>query len=247
MQAGELDLPAAPDSSGCHLSLIGGQSRPAFDSFDKALRSAVKGSKVQDFIPLLSFPLRVNRDGGVMSILNEKEFRKEAPQIFTPAVREAVSRTAGFFCNSSGLSYDSGTVWVLPFTKAGKEHYGISAINVPEVDAAAADHPPPRVDCFTPKHHIVIDRLRDDLRYRSWSRSKKGEGKPDLELHKGRESAEGTGACSHMIYAFANGSTHYVFTEVGCTEKEPPAGSRGELEIKQKDKVLARWWCGEGK
>jgi hypothetical protein len=242
-QAGELDLPAAPDSSGCNLSLIGGQSRAAFDSFDQALRAAVKGPDAQNFIPLLAFPLRVNRDGGVMHIRNEKEFLKEASRIFTPGVREAVTKTAGFFCHSSGLTYGNGTVWVVAMSSSAREQYGISAINVPEVDPSAADHPLPRVECLTPRHRIVIDRVRDDLRYRSWSRSKEGQEKPDLELHKGRESREGTGACRYAIFAFRNGTTHYVFTEPGCTEKEPPAGSRGELEITRKDKVLARWWC----
>ncbi len=242
-RAGELDLPAEQGTSGCNLSILGGQSRRTFDTFDQALRKAVKGNRAQDLVPLLAFPLRVNRDGGVIHIRNEQEFLKEAPRAFTKSVREAITGAAGFFCNSGGLSYGGGTVWVSTFQKADQEHYGIFAINVPEVDPAAADHPTPKVECVTPKHRIVIDSPKGELRYRSWNRSKASHEKPDLELHHGKSSAAGTGACSHWIYSFANGNTHYVFTEPGCTEVSPPPGSRGELEVKQKDKVLANWWC----
>ncbi len=98
--------------------------------------------------------------------------------------------------------------------------------------------------CQVPKHHIVIDRVADGkVRYRSWNVPKQLTDAPDVDL-MGTDNIEGTGPCSHPVYAFTSGNVRYqVEGTLGCSDASEPKGAKGDLIVEISGKQVTQNWC----
>jgi hypothetical protein len=237
----------------CNLSIMGGTDRSAFDVFDARLRSAANGNDRDAFADLVIYPLRVNRDRRSIMIGNREEFARNAARIITASVRNDIANQRGFFCRDIGLMYGRGTVWVevVPASGAQPERYGVSTVNVPDIDSTKTPSPTApelKLKCVAPTSTVLVEDLGGTLRYRSWHTGQPKTAKPDLTLESGTGTLEGTGLCAHAIYAFKNGDTTYELSELGCSDGSEPDGTTGRLTVSRGGKQLAAWLCcGDGK
>lgn len=92
-----LKLPADEGSSECNLSDFGGESREAFDQFDKKLRSAATSGNPDEFADLIALPLVIYRDGRTYHIATQSEFMNQVSAVFTPRIRDIITKQSGFF------------------------------------------------------------------------------------------------------------------------------------------------------
>jgi hypothetical protein len=248
IKSASLDLPPENGSSGCNLSVFGGTDRRAFDAFDARLRSAARSDDPSAFADLVTYPLRVNRDGRSIMVRSREELAKDAARIFTASVRRDIVSQQGFFCRDVGLMYGAGTVWVrvVPAADAQPERYAVSTLNVPETDPTRTPSraaPELKLKCVAPANTVRVEDLGDTLRYRSWRRGQPPTAKPDLVLERGTVTFEGSGPCEHAIYTFKNGDTTYSVSELGCTDGSEPADTTGRLTVSRGGSQLAEWLC----
>lgn len=54
--------------------------------------------------------------------------------------------------------------------------------------------------CSNPKINISVMQQGKDLRYTAWSKSP---AQPDLEIHNGKATTEGSGVCAYARYRFS--------------------------------------------
>jgi hypothetical protein len=198
------------------------------------------------------YPLRVNRDRRTIMVRSREELASDTPRIFTASVRKDIEEQQGFSCRDIGLMYGAGTVWVgvVPAAGAQPERYAVSTVNVPELDSKKTPSrtaPELKLKCVTSANTVLVEDLGGTLRYRSWRSGQPVAAKPDLVLERGTVTFEGTGPCSHAIYAFMNGDTTYEVSEIGCTDGSEPADTTGGLTVSRRGKQLAEWLCrGDG-
>lgn len=119
-------------SSGCDLAVVGAQTRAPFDDFFSAFRAAVASNKPAAIVPLISFPLRINGKRRAIFVQNASAFSRQYHAIFTKKVRDTVLNQAAsaLFCNSQGVMYGDGEVWVTLNSASNAERYSVAAINV---------------------------------------------------------------------------------------------------------------------
>ncbi len=106
-------------------------------------------------------------------------------------------------CNSDGIGYGRGDLWVEVRIQGGVERYAITTINLrtqsPRSETGV------RFVCRANDQRIVIDTSANGaLRYRSWKRPRSVIERPDLELRTGGETIDGTGSCAHRAWSFTS-------------------------------------------
>jgi hypothetical protein len=240
-------LPQATELGGtCDLSVLGAKETRSFLEFDRELRYALSSQDAGVMALLVKPSLRVDDDRGSFYIDDPRSLQLRFDEIFPPTVRDAVlkSRPEKLWCNYGGVSYSDGLVWV----NYSGEHYAIQTVNIP-----ASAHPPKAPGntaefvCDADKHRVIVDAVGDGPpRYRAWTKPHSITEKPDLEIAAGKRGVEGSGPCSYTIWKFTNNGTEFDLSGPGgCYEesKQPPADSKGTLEVSVPGKPIVSWWC----
>jgi hypothetical protein len=230
---------AATLGANCDLSVIGATETKSFLTFDRELREALTNQDAGMTALLVKYPLRVNDDRGTYYLHEAASLGFRFQEVFPSAVRDVVLKqsTETLWCNSEGVMYGGdGTVWV---SYSGKR-YAIQTVNLPTRSKLPAS--PVRFVCDADKHRVVVDTDGGLPRYRAWTKPHPLTEKPDLEITKGEESYEGSGACVHARWSFAEGKTEFIVSELGCGG-EQPEDATGMLEVDFPGKPSVTWWC----
>lgn len=232
---------------GCARAVIGADDATPLVRFDRDFRGALARRDVAAIALLTQFPLRVNfADDSVVMLANPSTLQNQFERVFTPALREEVSKQAAgdLVCKySDGMGYANGGVWVHP-AGADDKQLRIVAVNVP----GGSLHPPKAgaidLACSTKQFRIVIDAAAkpETWRYRVWNLPRGLNEKPDLELI-GTRDFEGTSPCTHRIWRFKNGKTEYELSEPGCGQDEPPKNAVASLDVRIDGKEQLNDWC----
>jgi len=243
----------APDKDPCKAMPAAGSAAAknflAFDQFHRELRIALTRQDAMALAFLVRFPLRVNDNGGAISIDDAEALKAHFQEVFTPAVRKEILGQSfkGLGCMTEGIGYGLGVIWV----DANDRGYAIWSINrdaVPPFPRASPAGPVTKFVCQTQTDRIVVDTVAGgDLRYRAWKKPRAVTETPDLEIAKGEDKVEGTNLCAVSIYSFKSIDTMYrVEGGLGCwgdDEPGPPKGVTGRLEVTIKDKRAVDTWC----
>lgn len=217
-----------------------------FSEFDHRLRSALTRKDAVAMAFLVKFPLRVNQDGGTISIDDAPALKTHFEDVFTPTVRNKVlaSSDKAAQCSVEGIGYPDGVIWV----QASERGYAIWSVNrnsVPPNGIVST----PKTDyvCQTQTHRIVVDEVAGGtLRYRSWKKPRWVTEVPDLELEQGKQSFEGTDVCAVPIFTFTHGSVVYsIDGSLGCFDSShpPPVNATGHLLVTEAGKAVTDAWC----
>lgn len=241
--------PAEMDESfvGCARAVIDADDATPFVRFDHDFRSALARHDVAAIALLTQFPLRVNfPNDDVVMLANPGTLQNQFDRVFTPALREAVSKQAvgDLICKySDGMGYAHGGVWAHP-AGANDKQLRIVTVNVP----GGSLHPP-RVGaidlaCSTKQFRIVIDAAATPKtwRYRVWNLPRSLNEKPDLEL-TGTRDIEGTSPCTGRIWRFKNAKAEYELSEPGCGQDESPKNAVALLNVSIDGKEQLNDWC----
>lgn len=229
----------------CDLAILGLRNKDSVLQFDRELRHALSDQDAGIIALLVKPSLRVNDAKGTFYIQDARSLQLRFQSIFNSSLRDSVLREKpeDLTCVSGGLSYGSGTVWVV--YSGGR--LAISAVNVPdqspsEISASRAIE----FVCNAEKHRVIIDAVgTGPPRYRAWEKPHSVLKKPDLEIAKGRRQLEGTGDCAHTTWTFTTSdATYYLQGPDGCYEQghEPPPDSNGSLNVSIANKPDIRWW-----
>jgi len=219
-----------------------------FAAFDKELRDALEHQDAVALSFLVQFPLRVNDNGGTISIDDASALKTHFQEVFTPAVRKEIladhDEPGG--CGIEGVGYGRGVLWV----QASDRGYAIYVVNRDSVAPYASGNTAKiNYVCQTQTHRIAIDTLADGtLRYRSWNKPRPVTGEPDLDLKPGTQSFEGTNVCAFPVYTFKSGKTEITIDGgLGCGPDSGPDASpkdaTGHLRITIADKTVTDVWC----
>jgi len=236
---------AFPESSrlgeSCDLRAIGATDVKTFLEFDRDLRSAMSKQDAVAVVFLVKHPLRINDDHGSFYLNDAASLQSRFQEVFPPRVRTAILKQPvdALFCNSSGIMYGNGVVWV---NLTGKR-YAIETINSLGSSPATGKI---QFVCETDKERIVVDTWNiAEPRYRTWKKPRALTDKPDLEIQKGDQHFEGTGSCAHSTWTFMSGATRFIAEELGCfgDSNTPPEGARGTLGISISDNPQTTTWC----
>lgn len=229
----------------CDLAISGGDDKESFLQFDRELRTALSEEDPVIMSLLVGFPLRVNSDGGTIQINNAAALQSRFQEIFPPAIRSAVldQRLKFISCNSRGIMYANGLVWV-EITMQGR--YQIFTINLPDIETEGAPKPKLNFVCDAEQHRVVIDLNADGTpRYRAWNKPRSLTEPPDLEIATGTKHYEGSGPCGYPVWKFHADDVTYTLFRGGCsTDSDPPfKGSRGSFGVKVGRKSQQHWTC----
>jgi len=230
----------------CDLAMLGATETGSFLAFDREFRYALSNQDAGVMALLVKPSLRVNDERGGYDVDDARSLQLRFGQIFTQPIRDAVlkEKPEMISCVSGGLMYGDGIVWV---ELTGKR-YAVKTVNIPQSDRRPES--PARVVefvCNADKHRIIVDALGDGApRYRAWTKPHSLMDKPDLEISGGKREFEGTGVCAYARWTFTSGGATYSLDGPGgCFEstKQPPAESRGSLEVSLPGKADVNWWC----
>jgi hypothetical protein len=236
---------AFPQSSrlgeSCDLRAFGATDVKSFLEFDRELRSAMSKQDAVAVAFLVKHPLRINDDRGSFYLSDAASLQSRFQEVFPSRVRTAILKqpVEALFCNSGGIMYGNGVVWV---NLTGKR-YAIETINGLGSSPATGKI---QFICDTDKERIVVDiGTLGEPRYRTWKKPRALTDKPDLEIPKGDQHFEGTGPCAHSTWTFMSGATKFVAEEVGCyaSSDAPPEGARGTLGVSIRDNPQISSWC----
>jgi len=231
----------------CDLAILGATETKSFLSFDRELRSSLSKQDAGVMALLVKYPLSINDDRGTYYLDDAGSLQSRFQEIFPSTVRDAVLKQAPetVSCNSGGIMYGDGVVWVNP-----KGHnYAIETVNLPEGTHSAKTKITGRVEfvCDAEKHRVIVDTEANWApHYRAWNKPRSLTEKPDMDIPNGRRDYEGSGACAYTIWTFSSGATKFVVHgQGGCYEDshQPPAGTRGRLEVLMPGKPDVSWWC----
>ena len=233
--------------------IVEGPGEAAFLAFDDELRAVLASEDASALALLVRFPLDVNfPDGARMSLRDPATLQLRLREVFTPLLRTAVmnQKPQTVFCNTAGIMYGRGELWVEIFGQGKAAHFAVYSVNVPspgdKTPSGIQDSPVSGVvfTCNADKHRIIVDVGKTgDLRYRSWNKPRSVKEKPDMVVAAGRTDVEGTAPCTHSIWTFKRGSTTFVVSELGCTEGKPPDGATGSLEVLADGQQRMESWC----
>lgn len=230
----------------CDLAILGATEKKGFLAFDQEFRYALSNHDAGAMALLVKPSLRVNDDRGSYYIEDARSLQLRLEEIFTLGVKEAVfkERTETLSCAPTGVRYGDGIVWV-EFTG---NHYAIEAVNVPEKSRVSKTQERTiEFACNADKHRVIVDTVGEGApRYRAWTKPHSLAEKPDLEIAAGKREFQGSGVCAYTSWTFnSGGATFQVDGPGGCYEasKQPPASSRGSLEVSVPGKQEVNWWC----
>jgi hypothetical protein len=225
----------------CDLAILGQTDTKSFLAFDAELRYALKRPDPAAVALLVAYPLRVNDDLGSWYVHDAASLAARFQRIFGPALVAAVldNRPEALSCSSEGVMYDNGTLWVNFVEDGAQAKSKIARFEITVVNKLSEGDSPERSPagkvkfvCRTDAHRIIVDLGADGSpHYRAWNIPRPISDKPDLEIAKGVERVEGTGACGHAIWTFVSGKAKFVISEIGCFGDSPPQGARGQLQV----------------
>lgn len=225
----------------CDLRAIGATDVKSFLEFDRDLRSAMSKQDAVAVAFLVKHPLRINDDRGSFYLDDPASLQSRFQEVFSPRVRTAILKQPvdALFCNSGGVMYGNGVVWV---NLIGKR-YAIETINGLGSSPATG-----KIEfiCDTDKERIVVDTgAIGEPRYRTWKKPRALTDKPDLEIPKGAQHVEGTGPCAHSTWTFMSGATKFVAEGLGCfgDSNAPPEGARGTFGVSIGENPQISSWC----
>jgi hypothetical protein len=231
----------------CDLAVLGGTETRSFVAFDRELRSSFSRQDAAVMALLVKYPLRINDDRGSYYLEDAESLQSRFQEIFPRAVREAVVKQGPetVSCTSSGIMYGDGVVWVNP----KGDRYAVATVSLPEGTHSSKTQIAHRVEfvCDADKHRVIVDTEASGApHYRAWNKPRSLTEKPDLEISKGKKDYEGSGRCAQIIWTFTSGVTKFVVEGPGgCCEDshQPPADTRGRLEVSTAGKPAVSWWC----
>jgi hypothetical protein len=237
--------PADPCSAMPDAGSAGSKNFLSFDQFDKELRTAVANQDALALAFLVRFPMRVNDEGGTISLDDPAALKTHFQEVFTPAVRKAIlgQSTKDQGCMAGGVMYGRGVIWAY----ASQRGYAIWSVNrdaVPPYSVNKWNIPKIEFICQTETHRIVIDAVAGGApRYRVWNKPRPVTEPPDLEIAKGEGTFEGTNFCAVPIYTFKSSTTVYrVEGGTGC-DNEASKDATGRLEVSMVGKPPSESWC----
>jgi hypothetical protein len=172
-----------------------------FVSFNSELNAAMKELDAGKTALLVIYPLRVNDPRGTYYIRDARSLQGRFKDIFSAAVREVIAtqKIDSSSCNPGRFMYGNGDVWIA-LTDQG---YAIETVNVAGEDENRNAVGRVQVTCKTEGNRIIIDvDVSGTLRFRAWKKGQSLTQKPYTELHDGKQSMEGTGACAYPIWTF---------------------------------------------
>lgn len=212
----------------------------AFASFSRELNTAIKEQDAGKVALMVIYPLRVNDERGSYYVRDAESLQGRFTDIFTPAVEEAIAtqKIDSSNCDPGRFMYGPGYVWV---ALTGRQ-YAIETVNVPGKDENRNTVGRIRVTCRTDEYRVIIDVGESGkLRLRAWQKAQSLMQKPDIELHDGRESIEGTGSCAYPIWSFNDGGKRLSIEGLGCfgDSKSPPPDATGQFT----SSTGATSWC----
>ena len=202
----------------------------ALTSFSRELNAAIKERDAAKVALMVVYPLRVNDERGSYYIKDAESLQGRFTDIFTPAVEEAIAsqKVESSNCGPPRFMYGSGDVWVA-LTEQG---YAIETVNLPGKDDKRNTSGHVRVTCRTAGYRIIVDvGGSGTLRLRAWQKGQSLMQKPDIELHDGKESIEGTGACAYPVWSFNDGGKRLSIEGLGCfgDSQSPPPNATGQF------------------
>lgn len=228
------------------LENLGASNKAEFLGFDRELRAALLKEDSVSMTVLVKYPLRVNEDGGTISIEDPAALQTRFQDLFPPPVRSAVvsQKPEELICRSDGIGYANGSIWVNVVRQGKLPRYVITSVNPPTTGTPKTAGM--EFVCRAENHRVVIDAdTTGKVRYRSWNRPRALTDKPDLELPSGTSDFMGRGACAYRIWSFRSGVTEYTVEELGCfpNSNRPPTGATGELSVAIGGVRKSVWWC----
>ncbi len=226
------------------LAVVAPSEEETFLTFDGELRAALASDDPTYLTLLASYPLRVNDNGGTINIRNATTLYNMSETVFPEALRNQVLNTdlADVICNSSGIGYGSGRLWIKFRRDGDGGRFEIRSVNLPRVQGESSTSI--EFVCRTSEFRSVVDRGFDGaLRLRSWNVPRLVSEAPDLELFSGRQDSEGTSVCAHRIFSFEDEDTTYSMRELGCSAAPPPENSVGTVSIRMGGTEVASAWC----
>ncbi|HEX9443257.1 MAG TPA: hypothetical protein VGA73_04015, partial [Candidatus Binatia bacterium] len=180
------------------------------------------------------FPLRVNYpDGGALLVANPRALQTRLNEIFPPRSRAVILRqkTADISCDDRGIMYGTGELWVSGEGDGTVVRYRLLSVNLRVPGGKwSVGHSGISFVCSTERLRAVVDTdASGRLRYRAWNRPRAPTDAPDLIVSGGTLRYEGSGVCSHSLWTFKKGTTEYVVSEEGCTDKTE--GANGAIDV----------------
>lgn len=228
----------------------GGLDKQDFLAFDQDLRTALSKQDAAATAMLVSFPLRINQDGGNFSLNNGAALQTRFAEIFPQQVRSAIlnQNPETIHCNYQGINYGAGNVWVTIVGQGEAIRYAIFVVNLPDTDVGTRPLGTPNIEfvCHAEKYHIMIDSdASGKVRYRAWDTTHSLTDVPDAEVPSGIKRYEGTGFCAHTYWTFTEGNTEFTVNELGCfpDSSQPPEGARGQFSLSVAGKQQMTSWC----
>ena len=202
----------------------------ALASFSRELNAAIKERDAGKVALMVIYPLRVNDERGSYYVKDAGSLQGRFTEIFTPGVEEAITtqKIDSSNCDPAKFMYGSGDVWVA-LTDQG---YAIEAVNLPGKEEITNAVGRVQVTCRTNEYRVIVDVGESGkLRLRAWQKAQSLMQKPDIELHDGKESMEGTGACAYPIWSFNDGGKRLSIEGLGCfgDSKSPPPTATGQF------------------
>lgn len=113
----------------------------------------------------MSYPLRVNVDGGGRAVIRDAAAFQQHAGALMPVLRKAADgqQPGGLFCNADGVMYGNGALWVNAVDSGTAAPYRITALNLPKgvsLGAAAPARAPGSkslLACTTGKFRLEIE------------------------------------------------------------------------------------------
>jgi hypothetical protein len=212
--------------------------------FDSELREAVSKGDAGKVSLLMSYPLRVNDARGTYYLRDVASLQGRFNEIFTPAVRRAVTsrRLDSTTCEADTFMYGNGEVWV----SSSAHGYAISTVNVSQRARREIGSARLEFACRTDEYRVLIDKASDGTpRFRAWNKGRSLSQEPNTELVGGKKDIEGTGGCSHSVWSFRSGVNEFVVQGLGCyaDSNEPPAAAIGQFSTDSGQQKDEWWWC----
>ena len=198
--------------------------------FGRELNAAMKEGDAGKVGLLVSYPLRVNDERGSYYIKDAASLQGRFADIFTSAVRKAITsqQLDPSNCDPTQFMYGDGDVWV-----TSTEHgYAITAVNVPGGSEHTGAVGRVEFTCRTDSYRVIVDiGLDGELRFRAWNVGHPLVQKPDTELLHGKAGVEGTGSCSYRVWSFNDGDKRLSVEGLGCfsDRNPPPSAATGQF------------------
>jgi hypothetical protein len=226
---------------------VAGVDAAAAEAFLDTLRRHVGQDDRTAVCSLVAYPLP--QPG--QPVANAAACEARYDQIFTMAVRKAVGRQQfnELFVNETGIMIGNGELWFATPCPAGP--CAAPSLRIIAVNGAPGPLTPPRGKVMLACHaggqfvQVVADG-GGGAEFRSWLAAHP-EGSPALVLRSVNGNEPAGGQCGSRAWRFADGSTSYLVSDLGCDAylAPPPMGSVGKIVVEKPGAPRSQTWCFE--